>query len=111
MSKLTYISIDDDKQEAVGRSLKNVRTLLQIDHKNVSDLTFISYSTILYYERSNKKSKKNVNYLWMIYTDYFLNKIDAKEIDKNTADMVVNELKFIETCLYGNSTAFDWYNG
>lgn len=110
MSKLTYISIDDDKQEAVGRSLKNIRKLLQIKFKDISDLTFISYNTILYYEKSNKKSKKNVNYLRMIYTDYFINKLDGKELDKTTADMIVNELKLIETCLYGNSTVFDWYN-
>lgn len=110
MSKLTYISIDDDKQEKVGRSLKNVRKLLQISPEELSDLTFITHNTILYYEKSTKKSKKNVNYLWMIYTDYFINKFDKKEIDKNTSDAVVCELKFIETCIYGNSTAFDWYN-
>lgn len=109
MSKLTYISIDDDKQETVGHSLKKVRKLLKISPKDLSDLAFISYNTILYYERSTKKSKKNVNYLWMIYTDYFINKFDRKEIDKDTSDAVVDELKFIETCLYGDSTTFDWY--
>ena len=111
MSKSTAPIIDPDKQEKVGHAMRNVRKLLQIKLEDVSDLTFISCNTILYYERSGTRTKKNINYLWMIYTDYFIDKYDRKEIYDGTSNAIVTELKFIETCLYGNSTTFDWYNG
>mgnify|MGYP004496742903 FL=1 len=111
MSKLTAAIIDPNEQEKVGHALRNVRKLLQIKLEDISDLAFISYGTILYYERSGTRTKKNINYLWMIYTDYFIDKYDRKEICNDTSNAVANELRFIETCLYGDSTAFDWYEG
>lgn len=111
MSKLTTAIIDLNEQEKVGHALRNVRKLLQIKLKDISDLAFISSSAILYYERNGTRTKKNINYLWMIYADYFIDKYDRKEICNGTSDAIVTELKFIETCLYGDSTTFDWYNG